>query len=169
MYSGRETKGTIIRSNFHKRGLRTNISLLESQVAQVSLPGRETARIPPGYRGDSSDPRDSAASRHTGLAELPCPPPPLFDRLGVKPKRTVCHVRSEGLLCLGNSSAQARRSVWSRRGRTELEGRRHRPRQSERNGVSEKRARAGFCDARRYDRQNHRSVFASVSGPPPSS
>ena len=33
-----------------------------------------------------------ATALHPGireLAELPCPPPPLFDRLGVKPKRTV--------------------------------------------------------------------------------
>ena len=73
MYSGRETKGTIIRSNFHKRGLRTNISLLESQVAQVSLPGRETARVPPRYRGGSSDPRDSLASRHTGISRVALP------------------------------------------------------------------------------------------------
>jgi hypothetical protein len=90
MYSGRETKGTIIRSNFHKRGLRTNISLLQSQVAQVSLPGRETARIPP--RVSRKGQAIPATVLHPGireLAELPCPPPPLFDRLGVKPKRTV--------------------------------------------------------------------------------
>jgi hypothetical protein len=122
MYSGRETKGTIIRSNFHKGGLRTNISLLESQVAQVSLPGRETARVPPRYRGGSSDPRDSLASRHTGISRVALPAATPIRSARCEAEANRCHVRSEGLLCLGNSSAQARRSVWSRSGRTELEG-----------------------------------------------
>lgn len=55
----------------------------------ASLPGRETARVPPQYRGGSSDPCDSVASRHTGISRVALPAATLFDRLGVKPKRTV--------------------------------------------------------------------------------